>query len=60
MRDGEIEADDEFGIGCILQPGELWNAQSEFRSLKHREIDRVKCERCERKRSIQFSSVASK
>ena len=68
---GEIEANVELGIkeresvpdaglACIIQPGEFRNAKSKFRSFRHREIDRAKCERCERQRKIQFASMASK
>ena len=55
---GELEANDECGFkeresvsdagfGCFIQPGELRNARSKFRSFRHREIDSAKSERCE-------------
>ena len=53
----ERESIPDAGFGYSMQPGELWNAKLEFTSFKHREIDSA---RCERKRNIKFSSVASK
>ena len=43
----ERESVSDAKFGCFIQPGELRNARSKFRSFRHREIDSAKSERCE-------------